>query len=97
MHHEWEIQNEIRYSMSLISDDIRKKSKNGEEIISCKRKYYDIPIKDTILKDIMITLGYNISPGNKKLVYMMKDYYNSTYGWTIDVKESELLGKVRAK
>lgn len=87
----WEFQKEYRYKKIIFPGNVENIKKN----VDVHDTYHDQKIDENILKEIEITLGYNITLGNELIVKKLVDSYNEANGWEIKVKDSSLKNKIR--
>lgn len=88
----WQFQNEWRYIKYITPGNIQGIECNKDVYSS----YIDIKLKDDALKNLEVTLGYNVSAGNRLIVYKIVDSYNNeNENCHIVIKDSELKDKIR--
>ena len=59
--------------------------------------HYDVALKESVINNFTITLGYNISPGNRIIVEMLVDEYNKNNNANIIIEASELTDLIKPK
>ncbi len=91
----WNFQKEVRYRLHIEPKDNQKLYNQQERLPDLPIKYFDMPIKESILNNIVITLGYNINPGNRIIVEMLIQEYNKKNNSNIKIENSKL--KIKPK
>lgn len=95
----WSFQDEVRYRMNIEpktnKEFYQKHEQYPNELPELDIRYYDIPIKQGALNNIVVTLGYNISAGNAVIVETLVDKFNKENNANIKIEKSKL--KIRPK
>ena len=91
----WNFQKEVRYRLHIEPKNNEQLYQKQEKLPDLPIRYYDMPIKESILNNAAITLGYNISAGNAVIVNMLVEKYNQENKANIIIDKSEL--KIRPK
>jgi hypothetical protein len=91
----WEFQNEWRFKIHIYRN-------NGEIGMIAPGvlppiNYYDANLLDDVINNSCITLGYNISHGNRLIVEMLVDKYNETNNSNIIIEESKFNNLIKPK
>lgn len=91
----WSFQEEFRFAGIFIDDCSRREKEDLYEEPAIF--YLDLSILEETIKNIEITLGYNMSPGDREIVEILKEKFNKENDANISIKESCFKDRIKMK